>query len=68
MKTQNVLALNSMSRTDISQSKPVEPVSKWNWTPRIQNPEKVNGMFASGGNTTTKTTNSPPVLEHGENY
>jgi hypothetical protein len=64
---QKPLALRSLKRVDIDQPKVSKPVSKWNWTPSISNPEALNTIVASGGNTTTRNTFSSQQ-DHGENY
>jgi len=64
---QKPLALRSLKRVDIDQLKVSQPVSKWNWTPAVSNPEALNTIIASGGNTTTRNTFSTQQ-DHGESY
>lgn len=60
------LALRKLQRVDVFQPKSMEPVSKWNWTPQVKNPEKLNNIIASGGNSTSRSTYSTQQ-DHGEN-
>ncbi len=64
---QKPLALRSLKRVDIDQPKVSKPISKWNWSPSVSNPEALNTIIASGNNTTTRNTFSTQQ-DHGENY
>ena len=70
MQTQTLtkpLALRNLKRVDFDQPKKITPVNEWNWTPCVSNPEKLNKIIASGGNTTSRSTGSNQT-DHGENY
>ena len=64
---QKPLALRSLKRVDFDQPKVTKPVSKWNWTPSVSNPDTINTIIASGDKTTTRNTFSTQQ-DHGENY
>ncbi len=61
------LALRQIQRVDVDQPRTILPVNQWNWTPNVKNPENLNKIIASGGNTTSKSTFSSQT-DHGEHY
>lgn len=65
--SQKPLALRSLKRVDLDQPQVSKPVSKWNWIPSVSNPNELNTIIASGGNTTSRQTYSNQT-DHGENY
>ena len=59
------LALKGMQRVDLTEMK-VNPVQSWSWNPVVKDPQRLDKILASGGNTTTRQT-FKTQSDHGEN-